>query len=235
MILCGKKARLYNCLIEILNQHMDNYNYGFIIGKKDGNKYYTNNLENIEIHKKNSDDLVSYVEVISLGYNLFKRFGLEDIELSISCNEEVLNLLEALEIYCINDIESNELNWNYIYEDVIVGVGCKNNNEINIKINIEILINEVMNIIRDNALDMNIDVCIIGVSEEESYHALKIAQELRMNNINVVLNEKVNSKFNINLDDETLSKGIVSIKDNYTNEEIKLDEADILEYVLGNI
>lgn len=185
--------------------------------------------------KKNSDDLVSDVEVISLGYNLFKRFGLEDIELSISCNEEVLNLLEALEIYCINDIESNELNWNYIYEDVIVGVGCKNNNEINIKINIETLINEVINIIRDNALDMNIDVCIIGVSEEESYHALKIAQELRMNNINVVLNEKVNSKFNINLDDETLSKGIVSIKDNYTNEEIKLDEADILEYVLGNI
>lgn len=235
MILCGKKARLYNCLIEILNQHMDNYNYEFIIGKKDSNKYYTNNLENIEIHKKNSDDLVSDVEVISLGYNLFKRFGLEDIELSISCNEEVLNLLEALEIYCISDIESNELNWNYIYEDVIVGVGCKNNNEINIKINIETLINEVMNIIRDNALDMNIDVCIIGVSEEESYHALKIAQELRMNNINVVLNEKVNSKFNINLDDETLSKGIVSIKDNYTNEEIKLDEADILEYVLGNI
>ncbi len=235
MILCGKKARLYNCLIEILNQHMDNYNYEFIIGKKDVNKYYTNNLENIEIHKKNSDDLVSDVEVISLGYNLFKRFGLEDIELSISCNEEVLNLLEALEIYCINDIESNELNWNYIYEDVIVGVGCKNNNEINIKINIETLINEVINIIRDNALDMNIDVCIIGVSEEESYHALKIAQELRMNNINVVLNEKVNSKFNINLDDETLSKGIVSIKDNYTNEEIKLDEADILEYVLGNI
>lgn len=235
MILCGKKARLYNCLIEILNQHMDNYNYEFIIGKQDGNKYYTNNLENIEIHKKNSDDLVSDVEVISLGYNLFKRFGLEDIELSISCNEVVLNLLEALEIYCINDIESNELTWNYIYEDVIVGVGCKNNNEINIKINIETLINEVMNIIRDNALDMNIDVCIIGVSEEESYHALKIAQELRMNNINVVLNEKVNSKFNINLDDETLSKGIVSIKDNYTNEEIKLDEADILEYVLGNI
>lgn len=52
MILCGKKARLYNCLIEILNQHMDNYNYEFIIGKKDGNKYYTNNLENIEIYKK---------------------------------------------------------------------------------------------------------------------------------------------------------------------------------------
>lgn len=235
MTLSGKKTRLYNYLIEILNQHMDNYNYVFVIGKSDSNKYYTNNLEDIEIHVKNSDNLVSDVEAISLGYNLFKRFGLEDIELSISCNDEILNLLEVLEIYCVNNIESNELTWNYIYEDVIMGVGCKNNNEINIKINIETLINEVMNIIRDNALDVNIDVSIIGISEEESYHALKIAQDLRMNNINVVLNEKVNSKFNILLDDENLIKGIISIKDNYTEEVIKIDEADVLEYILGNI
>lgn len=235
MTLSGKKTRLYNYLIEILNQHMDNYNYVFVIGKSDSNKYYTNNLEDIEIHVKNSDDLVSDVEAISLGYNLFKRFGLEDIELSISCNDEILNLLEVLEIYCVNNIESNELTWNYIYEDVIVGFGCKHNNEISIKINIETLINEVMNIIRDNALDVNIDVSIIGTSEEESYHALKIAQDLRMNNINVVLNEKVNSKFNILLDDENLIKGIISIKDNYTEEVIKIDEADVLEYILGNI
>lgn len=235
MTLSGKKTRLYNYLIEILNQHMDNYNYVFVIGKSDSNKYYTNNLEDIEIHVKNSDDLVSDVEAISLGYNLFKRFGLENIELSISCNDEILNLLEVLEIYCVNNIESNELTWNYIYEDVIVGVGCKHNNEISIKINIETLINEVMNIIRDNALDVNIDVSIIGISEEESYHALKIAQDLRMNNINVVLNEKVNSKFNILLDDENLIKGIISIKDNYTEEVIKIDEADVLEYILGNI
>ena len=56
-----------------------------------------------------------------------------------------------------------------------------------------------------------------------------------MNNINVVLNEKVNSKFNILLDDENLIKGIISIKDNYTEEVIKIDEADVLEYILGNI
>jgi len=235
MVLSGKKARLYNYLIEILNQHMDNYNYEFVIGDTNSNKYYTNNLENIEIYVKNSNDIVSDVEVISMVYNLFKRFGLEDIELNISNNDEILNLLDALEIYCINDVESNELAWNYIYEDVIVGVGCKNNNEISIKINIEVLVDEVMNVIRDNALDVSIDVSVIGVSEEESYHALKIAQDLRMNNINVVVNEKVNCKFNILLDDEDLSKGIVSIKDNYTEEVIKIDEADVLEYILGNV
>ena len=79
MILCGKKARLYNCLIEILNQHMDNYNYEFIIGKKDGNKYYTNNLENIEIHKKNSE--ISLVKLFNMWYNIkngtdFRSFDL---------------------------------------------------------------------------------------------------------------------------------------------------------------
>lgn len=35
MTLSGKKTRLYNYLTEILNQHMDNYNYVFVIGKSD--------------------------------------------------------------------------------------------------------------------------------------------------------------------------------------------------------
>ena len=235
MILNGKKARLYNYLIEILNQHMDNYNYEFVLGKSDSNKYYTNNLENIEVHVNNSSDVVSDVEVISMGYNLFKRFGLEDIELNINGDNEINNLLNLLEIYCVNNIESDKLTWNYVYDDVIIGSGYKSNNQICITINIEILVDEVYKIIRDNALDVNVDVCIIGVSEEESFNALKIAQDLRMNNINVVINEKVNSKFNILLDDENLNKGIITIKDNYTSEEINLDEADVIEYVLGNI
>ena len=221
MILSGKKARLYNYLIEILNQHMDNYNY-------------TNDLKNIEIHVKNSLDKISDAEVISLGYNLFKRMGLEDVEILINKDNEMNDILDMLEIYYIND-DSDILSWSYTYEDAVLGVGSKNNNEITVKINIEILINAVMNSIRDNALDVSIDVSVIGVSEEESYHALKIAQDLRINNINCVINEKVNSKFNILLDEEDLNKGIISIKDNYTEEEIKIDEADVLEYILGNV
>ena len=42
-------------------------------------------------------------------------------------------------------------------------------------------------------------------------------------------------KYNDNLYVYDVVKPTISIKDNYTNEEIKLDEADILEYVLGNI
>ena len=143
----------------------------------------------------------------------------------INKDNEMNDILDMLEIYYIND-DSDILSWSYMYEDAVLGVGSKNNNEITVKINIEILINAVMNIIRDNALDVNIDVSVIGVSEEESYHALKIAQDI---------NEKVNSKFNILLDEEDLNKGIISIKDNYTEEVIKIDEADVLEYILGNV
>ena len=215
MILNDRKARLYNYLIEILNQHMDNYNYEFVLGESDSNKYYTNDLENIEVHVKNSNDLVSDVEVISMGYNLLKRFGLEEVEIHINKNEEVNSLLEMLDIYYVCDSDENILGWTYVNEDEVVGVGYKKDNEIGFKI--------------------NIDVCVIGISEEESYNALKIAQDLRMNNVNTVINEKVDSKFNILLDDENLNKGIVVIKDNYTNEEVKIDEADVIDYVLGNI
>ena len=235
MILNGRKARLYNYLIEILNQHMDNYNYEFVLGESDSDRYYTNDLENIEVHVKNSNDLVSDAEVISMGYNLLKRFGLEEVEIHINKDDEIINLLEMLDIYCVCDNDENTLGWAYVNEDEVIGVGYKKDNEICFKININLLLDTVMKIIRDNALNKNIDVCIIGISEEESYNALKIAQDLRMNNVNVVINEKVESKFNILLDDENLNKGIVTIKDNYTNEEIKIDEVDVIEYILGNI
>ena len=232
MILNGRKARLYNYLIEILNQHMDNYNYEFVLGESDSNKYYTNDLENIEVHVKNSNDLVSDVEVISMGYNLLKRFGLEEVEIRINKNEEVNSLLEMLDIYYVCDSDENILGWTYVNEDEVVGV---KDNEIGFKINIDLLLDILMKDIRGNALNINIDVCVIGISEEESYNALKIAQDLRMNNVNTVINEKVDSKFNILLDDENLNKGIIVIKDNYTNEEVKIDEADVIDYVLGNI
>ncbi len=235
MILNGRKARLYNYLNEILNQHMDNYNYEFVLGESDSNKYYTNDLENIEVHEKNSNDLVSDVEVISMGYNLLKRFGLEEVEIHINKNEEVNSLLEMLDIYYVYDSDENTLGWTYVNEDEVVGVGYKKDNEIGFKINIDLLLDILMKDIRGNALNINIDVCVIGISEEESYNALKIAQDLRMNNVNTVINEKVDSKFNILLDDENLNKGIVVIKDNYTNEEVKIDEADVIDYVLGNI
>lgn len=224
------EARLYNYMMEVIDQVMDNYGYDYVIGKNISKKYYTNNLENINVFNE-CDSILEKAELISLGYYLFKRLGLEDVELSINKNDELCNLLDILDIEYLSNIDSDKLKWNYIYDDEIIGTGSLNN----FKVDIKKLLSVLMNNINKDALNRVIDVNIIGNSEEESYHALKIAQDLRLNNINTLINGEYNSKFNVILHEEDLKKGIVSIRDNHLEEEIKIDEAEITEYLLGNI
>lgn len=224
------EARLYNYMMEVIDQVMDNYGYDYVIGKNISKKYYTNNLENINVFNE-CDSILEKAELISLGYYLFKRLGFEDVELSINKNDELCNLLDILDIEYLSNIDSDKLKWNYIYDDEIIGTGSLNN----FKVDIKKLLSVLMNNINKDALNRVIDVNIIGNSEEESYHALKIAQDLRLNNINTLINGEYNSKFNVILHEEDLKKGIVSIRDNHLEEEIKIDEAEITDYLLGNI
>lgn len=228
--LSKNEARLYNYMMEVINQVMDNYGYDFIMGKNANKKYYTNNLENINVFNED-DNLLEKAELISLGYYLFKRLGLEDIELSINKNDELCNLLDILDIEYLSNIDGDKLNWNYVYDDEIIGTGSDNS----FKVDIKKLINVLMNNINKDALNRVIDVNVVCNSEEENYHALKIAQDLRLNNINTLINGEYNSKFNVILHEEDLQKGIVSIKDNHLDEEIKIDDAEITDYLLGNI
>ena len=224
------EARLYNYMMEVIDQVMDNYGYDYVIGKNISKKYYTNNLENINVFNE-CDSILEKAELISLGYYLFKRLGLEDVELSINKNDELCNLLDILDIEYLSNIDSDKLKWNYIYDDEIIDTGSLNS----FKVDIKKLLSVLMNNINKDALNRVIDVNIIGNSEEESYHALKIAQDLRLNNINTLINGEYNSKFNVILHEEDLKKGIVSIRDNHLEEEIKIDEAEITDYLLGNI
>lgn len=224
------ESRLYNYMMEVINQVMDNYGYDYVVGKNISKKYYTNNLENINVVNE-CNNILEKAELISLGYYLFKRLGLEDVEVSINKNDELCNLLDILDVEYLSNINSDKLNWNYVCDDEIIGTGSFNS----FKVDIKNLIRVLMENINKDALNRVIDVNIIGNSEEESYHALKIAQDLRLNNINTLINGEYNSKFNVVLHEEDLKKGIVSIRDNHLEEEIKIDEAEIVDYLLGNI
>ncbi len=230
MKLNNKNGRLYNSIIEVVNQVMDNYDYDFLVGCNN-NKYYTYDYENITVIN-NNDNIINIVEVISLGYYLFERLGLEDIELNINCNKEISNMLMNLDIDLISN-ESNDLSFKYLVDDEVIASGVKNEG-IKINISVEKLINVISKRLISDALDKVIDVNINASGIEEEYHAIKIAQDLRLNNINVVIN-KTGAKFDILLDENNLSLGILLVKDNRTNEEIKLDEAEIVDYMLGNI
>ena len=97
-------------------------------------------------------------------------------------------------------------------------------------------------------LDQAVDVYIMSVSEEEKMHALEIAQYLRLNNVATEINsanlsmksqfkiaDRLQTKFLIILNNEDLQKGLVNIKDNATKEEIKVDESEVVDWILGNI
>ena len=227
MKLNSKDGRLYNSIIEVINQIMDNYDYDFLVGCN-SNKYYTYDYENITVIN-NNDNIINIVELISLGYYLFERLGLEDIELNINCNKEISNMLMNLDIDLISS-ESDNLSFEYLVDDEVIGNGSKDK----INISVEKLLEVIRKRLINNALDKVIDVNINASSIEEEYHAIKIAQDLRLNNINVVIN-KTGAKFDVLLGQDNLNLGLIIVKDNKTREEIKLDEAEIVDYMLGNI
>lgn len=97
-------------------------------------------------------------------------------------------------------------------------------------------------------LGQAVDVYIMSVSEEEKMHALELAQYLRLNNVATEINstnlsmksqfkiaDNLQAKFLIILNNEDLQKGLVNIKDNVTKEEIKVDESEVVDWILGNI
>ena len=97
-------------------------------------------------------------------------------------------------------------------------------------------------------LGQAVDVYIMSVSEEEKMHALELAQYLRLNNVATEINstnlsmksqfkiaDNLQAKFLIILNNEDLQKGLINIKDNATKEEIKVDESEVVDWILANI
>ena len=108
-------------------------------------------------------------------------------------------------------------------------------------------IERIINQMSDDSLD-NIDVYVMCVNVEEKIKANIITQDLRLNNIICETNvmgkslkaqfkeaDNMNAKNLIILNSEDLSKGLVTVKDNVTKEEVKVPEDEIIDYILGVI
>ncbi len=108
---------------------------------------------------------------------------------------------------------------------------------------IERIINEMAEVNKDN-----LDVYIMCVNDEEKMKANILTQDLRLNNIMCetnLLNKSLKAQFKeadnmgaknlIILNSEDLSKGLITVKDNVTKEEVKVPEDEIIDYILGVI
>ncbi len=200
---------------------------------------------------KNVPNILEYLTEESKNrFNKLKEYlTLLDIDYEIDAK-----LVRGLDYYDYNV-------WEYITDDdgVTVGGGGRYNHlvenlggpqmpAIGFGLGIDRIIIELKKKLEDKVPVNNIDVYIMCVSEEEKIQAVKIAQELRLNNVISEVNsnnlslksqfkiaDNLGAKFLIILNGEDLKKGLINIKDNATKEEIRIDEAELVDWVIGNI
>ena len=134
------------------------------------------------------------------------------------------------------------------YNGLVSSLNGPDTPAIGFALGVERIILELKKSLKENTLNKVIDAYILCVSKEEKLQALKLAQELRLNNIIVDINsnnlslksqfkiaDNLKAKFLIILNEEDLKKGLINIKDNATKEEFKIDEYEIVDWLLGNI
>jgi len=110
----------------------------------------------------------------------------------------------------------------------------------------------IINLLKEIDLYKNVkkevECYVMYVSEEEKLYALDILQNLRLNgvvseadNLGKGLKgqfkqaDRLNAKLLVILNNEDLSKGLVTIKDNATKEEEKVDLDEIVEQIIGRL
>ena len=182
-------------------------------------------------------------------FNKLKTY-LDNLEIDYEVDESIVR---GLDYY-------DECVWEYkLDDDIALGGGGRYNTlvenlggptlpGIGFALGIERIILKLKEKIEDKKVDANIDVYIMSVSEEEKIYAIKIAQDLRLNNVITEINganlslksqfkiaDNLGAKYLIILNNEDLNKGLVTVKDNITKEEEKVDEAVIVDYILGVI
>ena len=221
------------------------------------NRLKTNPLRILDCKVDKDSEIIKNVPKISdylndeskQRFNKLKQY-LSILDINYEIDEQIVR---GLDYY-------DENVWEYTDEnDIVVGGGGRYNHlvenlggpsipAVGFALGLERIIMNLKNNIDENQLKNNIDVYIMSINEEEKINALKIAQNLRLNNIITEINsnnlsmksqfkiaDSLNAKFLIILNNDDLNKGLINIKDNVTKEEIKIDEGDIVDWILGNI
>lgn len=188
----------------------------------------------LDYHSKESNDrfnkILTYLDYLDIDY------------------EVVNTLVRGLDYYdyMVYELKLNDslaLGGGGRYNHLVKNLGGPEVPAVGFACGIERIINEM----NDESFN-NIDVYVMCVNDEEKIKANIITQDLRLNNIICETNvmgkslksqfkeaDNMNAKNLIILNSEDLSKGLITVKDNATKEEVKVPEDEIIDYILGVI
>ena len=101
---------------------------------------------------------------------------------------------------------------------------------------------------KEKELDRGVDVYVMAVNEEEKLTAMRLVQDLRWCEVKCDMDmldrslkaqfkqaDRLNARILVILNSEDLQKGLITVKDNITKEESKIDENEILYYIISNL
>lgn len=188
----------------------------------------------LDYHSKESNDrfnkILTYLDYLDIDYELDNT------------------LVRGLDYYdyMVYELKLNDslaLGGGGRYNHLVKNLGGPEVSAVGFACGIERIINEM----NDESFN-NIDVYVMCVNDEEKIKANIITQDLRLNNIICETNvmgkslkaqfkeaDNMNAKNLIILNSEDLSKGLITVKDNVTKEEVKVPEDEIIDYILGVI
>ncbi len=221
-------------------------------------RYETNPLRIIDCKADKDNDVLKNVPKIS-------DYLTDESKALFTKLKELLTILDIdyeIDERIVRGLDYYDYNvWEYVTDEdnVSLGGGGRYNNlvktldgpdmpAVGFAFGIDRVITELKNILGSQEFTNNVDVYIMSVNDEEKMQALRIAQDLRLNNVMTEINsnnlslksqfkmaDSLKAKFLVILNSDDLQKGLVNIKDNVTKEEMKIDEAEIVDWILGNI
>lgn len=227
-------SKKYQKVINIVQEYARLYNYDFALSEPiedDYRKCFVIKKDKIIFITKSciEDNLIA--EHISLMSNIFKELGLDPV-VSMKENISLQEFLNYLDIDYETDNNAGEIICSYYYKDSILGYTDTNKDTISV-IDTSVLIDEIADLNEDD-----IDVFIVANSAEEKLKTNILINDLRLSGVvcdtNYAEND-IDSRNVILLEDEELKKGLITVKDNLTGEEVKVPEDEIIEYMLGVI
>lgn len=197
-------------------------------------------------------------EIISMSYRILEEMAVPNLTVKINTSDNsLLDYLDYLDIdYEVNnDIKENDTSLTFELISTIekqaqvIGSGMKDikKNITSFSINKENLRN-VLEEVANFKETKSIDVYITSTTLEETLTAIRLIQDLRWSEIitemdyqNRSLDEQLeeastlNARMVIKLNSEDLKKGLITVEDYLTKEETKVDENEILDYIISNL
>lgn len=228
--------------------------------KSEPSKFYYNEQEIMGITSIGFTSRMIDAEVISLAYRYLEELGISDLIIKIDTKEtQLLEYLNYLDVdYEQNDkmgvflgkdsLMAFEIIAEIANEEIVLCSGIRtNNNIVSLSIPTDPIV-ELLKSISSFKAEKMIDVYITATSEEEKLTAIRLIQDVRWSEITAEMDylerdleeqlneaDKLNARMIVLLNNEDLQKGIIIVKDNLTKEETKVDESEILDYIISNL